>query len=104
MAEKKREMEMIRRIGSTVYKVRVRFSEDGRETMEDKILRMIRSEGMAKSETCGHTSASGSMTRDFDFSPRQGREPKNMKNYITNPEICDTIQVPQMSPLPERSA
>ena len=68
MAEKKTEMEMIRRVGSTVYKVRVRFSEDGRETMEDKILRMIRSETMANGETCG------------------------------------IMDVPQMSPLPERSA
>ena len=32
---------MIRRIGSTTYKVRAFFKEDGNETMEDKILRLI---------------------------------------------------------------
>lgn len=37
---------MIRRIGSTTYKVKVVFSADAVETMEDKILRMIRNEGL----------------------------------------------------------
>ena len=32
------------RIGSTTYKVKVVFSESGTETMEDKILRIIRNE------------------------------------------------------------
>ena len=32
------------RIGGTTYKVKVVFNEDGTETMEDKILRMIRNE------------------------------------------------------------
>jgi hypothetical protein len=33
-----------RRIGGTTYKVKVVFNETGRETMEDKILRMIQNE------------------------------------------------------------
>ena len=33
---------MIRRIGGTTYKVKVVFSDTEKETMEDKILRMIR--------------------------------------------------------------
>ncbi len=33
---------MIRRIGATTYKVKVVFQDDGAETMEDKILRIIR--------------------------------------------------------------
>ena len=37
---------MTRRIGSTTYKVKVVFSENGGETMEEKILRMIRNEGL----------------------------------------------------------
>ena len=35
---------MTRRIGGTTYKVKVVFSDTEKETMEDKILRMIRNE------------------------------------------------------------
>ena len=41
------------RIGGTTYKVRVAFSETAAETMEEKILRMIRNEGVTKDGTCG---------------------------------------------------
>lgn len=44
---------LIRRIGSTTYKVRAFFKEDGNETMEDKILQMIRREGLALPVNCG---------------------------------------------------
>ena len=37
---------MTRRIGSTTYKVKVVFSDNGSETMEEKILRMICNEGL----------------------------------------------------------
>ena len=37
-------VKMQKRIGSTVYEVHVYFSQDARETMDDKILRMIRGE------------------------------------------------------------
>lgn len=43
---------MTRRIGSTTYKVKVFFS-DGGETLEEKILRMIRNEGSATASSCG---------------------------------------------------
>ena len=43
---------IIRCIGSTNYKVRVFFSETERETMEDKILRMIQNEVSTSRETC----------------------------------------------------
>ena len=43
---------MTRRIGGTTYKVRVAFSESGKETMEDKILRMIRNEVVTNDGTC----------------------------------------------------
>ena len=33
-----------KRIGSTVYKVEVHFKQDAKETMEDKLLRLIESE------------------------------------------------------------
>lgn len=44
---------MTRRIGSTTYKVKVVFSDNGGETMEEKILRMIRNEGLQKAGECG---------------------------------------------------
>jgi hypothetical protein len=46
MEQNKREQFIIRRIGGTTYKVRVTFSETAAETMEEKILRMIRNEGV----------------------------------------------------------
>ena len=44
---------MIRRIGSTVFKVNIFTKEDGSETMEDKILQLIRREGLASPPECG---------------------------------------------------
>ena len=44
---------LIRRIGSTTYKVRAFFKEDGADTMEDKILQIIRREGLASPPDCG---------------------------------------------------
>lgn len=43
---------IIRCIGSTNYKVRVFFSETEKETMEDKILRMIQNEVSTSKEIC----------------------------------------------------
>ena len=43
---------MTRRIGSTIYKVRVVFNESSTETMEDKILRIIRNEVVTTAGTC----------------------------------------------------
>ena len=39
---------IIRRIGSTTYHLHVRFSETAKETMEEKILRMIQNEVSTK--------------------------------------------------------
>ena len=44
---------MTRRIGSTTYRVRVVFPDSGGETMEEKILRMIRNEGLQNGEERG---------------------------------------------------
>lgn len=38
---------LIRRIGSTTYKVRVHLAEDGGETMSDKILHLIQNEQLS---------------------------------------------------------
>ncbi len=43
---------MTRRIGSTTYKVKVVFNDSG-ETLEEKILWMIRNEGSASAASCG---------------------------------------------------
>ena len=51
MEQNKREQFIIRRIGGTTYKAKVVFNESGYETMEDKILRMIRNEGVTNDGT-----------------------------------------------------
>jgi len=51
-------MTMTRRIGNTVFKVNIFTQEDGAETMEDKILRLIRREGLASGINCGTINAS----------------------------------------------
>ena len=43
---------MIRHIGRTQYTIGVFFSDAAKETMEDKILRMIRNEVSTKPQTC----------------------------------------------------
>ena len=44
---------MTRRIGGTTYKVRVVFNESGGETMEDKILRIVRNDMVTSDGTYG---------------------------------------------------
>ena len=44
---------MYRRIGSTTYKVTVHFDEAERETMTDKIVRLIGNEALDKRQKCG---------------------------------------------------
>ena len=44
---------LTRRVGSTTYKVRVHFSESGQETMEDKIIRLIRNDALDSKAECG---------------------------------------------------
>ena len=41
------------RIGSTTYKLKIYFNENAKETMEDKILRMIQNEVLKKDSPCG---------------------------------------------------
>ena len=53
MEQTKQEQFIIRRIGGTTYKVRVAFSDTAAETMEEKILRMIRNEGVTYGGTYG---------------------------------------------------
>ena len=44
---------MYRRIGSTTYKVRIHFSDVAKESMEDKIIRLIGNETMDMALECG---------------------------------------------------
>ena len=53
MEQYKREQFIIRRIGGTTYKVRVVFNESGGETMEDKILRIVRNDMVTSDGTYG---------------------------------------------------
>ena len=53
MEQNKREQFISRRIGGTTYKVRVVFNENGGETMEDKILRIVRNDMVTNDGTCG---------------------------------------------------
>ena len=53
MEQTKQEQFIIRRIGGTTYKVRVAFSETAAETMEDKILRIVRNDMVTNDGTCG---------------------------------------------------
>ena len=42
-----------RRIGQTYYTVNVRFSDQAKQTMEDKLLHLIRNETVDFDENCG---------------------------------------------------
>jgi hypothetical protein len=42
---------LTRHIGQTTYRVRVHLSETAEETMEDKILRLIRNDGLTNEDT-----------------------------------------------------
>ena len=53
MEQNKREQFIIHRIGGTTYKVKVVFNENGGETMEDKILRIIRNDMVTNGGTRG---------------------------------------------------
>ncbi len=41
-----------RRIGATTFKVKVVYNDTGNETMEDKILRIVRNEVLENGEKC----------------------------------------------------
>ena len=53
MEQTQQEQFIIRRIGGTTYKVRVAFSETAVETMEDKILRIVRNDMVTNDGTYG---------------------------------------------------
>ena len=58
MEQNKREQFIICRIGGTTYKVRVVFNENGGETMEDKILRIVRNDMVTNDGAYGIMEAS----------------------------------------------
>ena len=80
-----------RRIGSTTYKLKVFFSETAKETMEDKILRMIKNE----------VSTKGRHVKFEENSSESVCLPANqMKTFdlpIEKSEICCIIESPQVS-------
>jgi len=46
-------LNMRKRIGSTVYEVNVYFNQDAKETMNDKIMRLIRNEAAQNGKVAG---------------------------------------------------
>lgn len=44
---------MSKRIGTTTYRVKIYTSENGTETMEDKILRIILNHPLVRDKNCG---------------------------------------------------
>ena len=44
IATKEGKPDFVKRIGKTTYRVRVHFNPNSRETMQDKIIRMLRNE------------------------------------------------------------
>ena len=44
---------MTRRIGNTIFKVNIFTKEDGADTIEDKIIRLIQNENLASPLKCG---------------------------------------------------
>ena len=44
---------MSRRIGTTIYKVKIYLNNNSNETMEDKILRIITNHSLANDGMCG---------------------------------------------------
>ena len=65
MEQNKREQFIIRRIGGTTYKVKVVFNESGYETMEDKILRIVRNDMVTNDGTYGIIKTDEPRTLDF---------------------------------------
>ena len=43
-AAKAEQPDLVKRIGSTIYHVKVHFNPNSKETMQDKIIRMLRNE------------------------------------------------------------
>lgn len=60
---------LTRRIGTTTYKVKVIFNDTEQETMEDKILRLIRNETVTKDGTCGIINTETAGNPDFSGLP-----------------------------------
>ena len=51
--ENRNSIYMTRRIGNTTYRVRAFFDDEAEETMEDKILRLVRIDGLASDGEAG---------------------------------------------------
>lgn len=47
-----KEIIMTRRIGTTTYRVKIHFTDIGKENMEDKILRLISNHPLASDSSC----------------------------------------------------
>lgn len=80
---------MTRRIGGTTYKVKVVFSDTEKETMEDKILRMIRNETVTTGGTCG-----------IIDSPQMSRQPERSASWSGSSSISSFLYMRSSLSLP----
>lgn len=90
---------MYRRIGNTLYKVRVYTSQTDGETVNEKIMRLLQKEAIQADIFCGETRM---FDRNSEGTASNGLQSKkvccaNFKNY-------GMIKTPQMSQPPERSS
>ena len=83
-----KENTITRRIGSTTYKLKVHFSENATETMEEKILRMVKNESLTKGR---HVELEENSSESVCLPANQ------MKTFdlpIEKSEICGIIESP----------
>ncbi len=52
-ANKSNYVTLTRRVGNTNYKVNIYFSETEKETMEEKIMRLVENDRLRSEDTCG---------------------------------------------------
>lgn len=87
-------------IGGTVFKVCVRFSEEATETMEDKIIRMMKANESFLEKSDGrivHREAAVTIKSDLEI--------RDFIIFLSrDPEICVMIEAPRTDRLPEGSA
>ena len=87
-------------IGGTVFKVRVHLSEEAAETMEDRIIRLMKSEGPILGN-----SNSGIVRRENVGTITPDLKIRDFIIFLSrDPEICVMIEAPRTDRLPEGSA
>ncbi len=92
---------LTRRVGNTNYKVNIYFSETEKETMEEKMIRLIFADSIV-------TELPTQESRTIDHL-RNAFAPGHARRFVENERLrsedtCGTMEAPQMSRQSERSA